>query len=103
MKSVQWFIEYIQCVFSFAVLRLNMYEFDWTFVAKTLKWSLSRLRKCMENGICEGSFQKSKDIKMCELLLERILGEDYETPESERQDMHLLCKTLENNLKYWWD
>ena len=76
-------IDVITMTWSFikCVVTTPAYEFDHSFIYILLRWSLSRVRYCIEHdgwSSKEVSRRKGKEIRTCERLINRILGQ-YES------------------------
>ncbi len=56
------------------------YDWDWVFILKVLKYKLERTRKCfVASNMCESSLKNAKDIEKVEVLLNRVIEDDYMT------------------------
>lgn len=58
------------------VLRYDC-DWDWTDICIVLKYKLERTRKCLEQGHHVRAYRDAKQIRICELLLDRIEKDAY--------------------------
>jgi len=52
-------------------------DWDWTYICKVIKYKFERTRKCLEQGHHLHRERDAKQIRICELLLDRIEKNDY--------------------------
>ena len=76
MKKI---LKSIKRVFSYLPVLWHCWEFDWTCILKVLKHQLARLRHTIERSKCPHTRASYdiKNIRICEILCERILDDDY--------------------------
>lgn len=119
--DIKWGIKNL--IYYFPVI-WNTRPWDSVYNLEILQRSLVRLRKCIETGseIRESRFKKVKDIRTCELLIERIVKDEYylkDIPKDKNgdylktglelykkytnQDTELLGKILGRKIRTWWD
>lgn len=79
-----WFKEYVESVCAYAQMRKRAFEFDYTFILKTLEFALRRNRKCIENGLHAKRKLDAKKIRTCELLCQRMYKSEYTDKDEDR-------------------
>lgn len=76
---------------------------------KIIRFKLSLMEeKFRTRGISTRSEADAKNMKICILLLDRIIKEDYATDfkrseEMIEQDLDLLFKIMRKQIRAWWD
>ena len=95
---------------------------DYSFLYSILRKKLSLMEKGFrEDGICLNSEKDAKKMKICVLLLDRLINDDYidygkdnglgpnirilmdKEDEMIEQDLDLLFKIMRKQIRSWWD
>lgn len=105
---------YIRKIFRYAIFLWNDREYDWTYILRLLKFKLKLHRKQLIHHV--GDEKERKRIRTCELLIDRIVNENYSDPPFMlkatvyehheyliNQDINYLFKTLSKYIRVWWD
>lgn len=76
MWRIQRFFEKLNKVIRFIPIIWKSVDYDWTGILQILQHKLKQVRICLENGHLKGSPSHAKKIRICELLINRLLHSD---------------------------
>lgn len=86
-RSIKRFFQWIVKSFQYSLILWDDFDWDWTYTLKMLKYKLERQRKCLKaNNIIADADIVCKNIRIAEVLLERIIEDDYCKVENEALD-----------------
>ncbi len=78
MKAIRHFFRWVVKVCQYAVVLWDDADWDYAHILKLLKYKLERTRKCIvKNDIIMEVDRVADEIRTAELLIERILHDDY--------------------------
>jgi hypothetical protein len=98
----RWFFGWVIKSAKYAWFLRNDKNWDWTYILKLLQYKLMLTRKCLAaSKIRSFNPKQDKDIRTCELLLQRLIDDDYFLPMFEKRSDEYGLKT--NDIESWID
>jgi hypothetical protein len=78
VSPVREFVRYVAKVCAYARLLWDDRDWDWAYILKLLKYKLERTRKTIQAGNHHvGADRDCRRIRTCEILLDRIIRDNY--------------------------
>jgi hypothetical protein len=71
------FFKWVQKSWEYALFLRNDRDYDWTYILKLLEFKLARTRKCIEQGYHTNAKRDAHNIRVAELLIQRIVKDEY--------------------------
>ena len=87
------------------------HDWDHAYLFEILRFKLSRMERCLRNGCHMHRERDAEQIRLCVLLLDRLIADDYWNVQPDgnlsnkmrEQDKDLLFHTMKQHVFGWWD
>jgi len=76
-RKIKNFFSKIKRLFDYSKVIWGTVDWDYSSIFTLLQYSIQRTRISMKAGYCKHDKSKLRKMRVCELLIERILNDDY--------------------------